>query len=259
MKRRVVGTWWLLVVCLLVAMPVLGQDGGLTIAVHKRFGYNMGSQIQGSFSIKARGPEDLATVTFTIDGAPLATMTAPPFEAAFQTRDYDLGWHEIAAEGTTAGGEALESPPLRFQFVSPEAVTKGMVRLLVPVLILIVGAIVLSAVVPLFTGRNKQPRSPEAYTPGEPRSYGMFGGTVCPKCGRPFGLHWWGLNVGLFSKYDRCPHCGKWSLVRRASREALVAAEAAESAARAATIAPPQLTEEEALREQLEDSRYTEL
>ena len=129
--------------------------------------------------------------------------------------------------GKTADGKTLQSNTLSFQFVSNEAANKSMVRLVVPILVLVFGAMVLSAVVPLITGRKKQPYAPETYTPGEPRSYGVFGGTVCPKCERPFGIHWWGLNISFVGKYDRCPHCGKWSLVRRATREALMAAEAA--------------------------------
>lgn len=262
MKRRVVRAGLLVgaYLLLVVAMPVFGQEaGGLTIAVHKRFGYNMGSQIQGTFTIKARGPEDLAAVTFVIDGEVLAEVAAPPFEASFETGDYDLGWHEIGATGRTADGRTLESKAVRLQFVSPEAVTKGMVRLLVPVLVLIFGAIILSAVMPLLGGRSKRAYAPGSDVPGTPHNYGLLGGAVCPKCGRPFGLHWWGPNVGLFRKYDRCPHCGKWSLVRRATREELLAAEAAESATHVEAASRPHPTEKEALREQLEESRYTEL
>jgi hypothetical protein len=62
-----------------------------------------------------------------------------------------------------------------------------------------------------------------------------------------------GLNL-VTRKLERCPYCGKWSLVSRASREALAAAEAAE--AEASKPAIPEPSPEEKLRQQLEESRY---
>lgn len=248
-----------LCVCMLAATPVLGQEDGLTISVSKQFGYNMGSQIQGTFKVRARGPEDVVAVVFSVDGEPLDDVTELPLAASFETGDYAPGWHEIGAVGRTADGRTLASNVLSYQFVSIETANKSVVRIMVPVLALIVGAIVLSAVVPLITGRQRHPVTPEAYTPGEPRTYGMLGGTVCPKCGRPFGIHWWGLNISFVGKYDRCPHCGKWSLVRRVSREALAAAEAVEHAAYVEETPRAPVSGEESLHAQLEDSRYTEL
>ena len=54
-NRRIARIVVLLSVCLLVAMPVLGQEDGLTISVSKQFGYNMGSQIQGTFKVGRAG------------------------------------------------------------------------------------------------------------------------------------------------------------------------------------------------------------
>ena len=64
----------------------------------------------------------------------------------------------------------------------------------------------------------------------------------------------------LTGKLDRCPHCGKWSVVRRATPAELSAAEAAElAAAKAEQAETPGLSEEERLRQELEDSRYQDL
>ena len=91
--------------------------------------------------------------------------------------------------------------------------------------------------------------------PGTPRNYGHYGGAICPKCERPFSRHIYGLNLG-FHKYDRCPYCGKWSLVRRASREELEAAEAAEIKAAQEGAFKPEKSEEQELRQDIEDSRF---
>jgi hypothetical protein len=61
-------------------------------------------------------------------------------------------------------------------------------------------------------------------------------------------------NIGLGTKLERCPHCGKWSLVRRATNEQLAAAEA-----RLWGGAEPQLSperREEDLRRKVDDSRF---
>jgi len=249
----------LLAVWLLAAMPVLAQDEGLSISVSKQFGYNMGSQIQGTFKIRVRGPEDLVSVAFLLDGETLGEATTAPFELSFKTDRYAPGWHEITAVGTTASGQTLTARTLSFQFVSAEAAGQSMVKLLVPILVLVVITTLATGVFPLLSGRKKAtPYDPASYTPGKPRDYGILGGAVCPKCGRPFGIHFWGLNVSLVGKFDRCPHCGKWSLVRRASREALIEAEAAEYAQNTAAAPRPVLAAEEKLREQLDDSRFTD-
>ena len=256
---RIVSILLVLGQCLLVAMPVVAQDDGLTISVSKQLGYNMGSQIQGTFRIRVRGPENLASVVFRIDGEAIGEITTAPFGFRFKTDDYSPGWHEVDAVATTTDGTTLQSRGLQFQFVSGEAAMQGTVRLVVPILVLVFGAMAVSALVPLLTGRKSQPYDPDGYASEAPRSYGMPGGTVCPKCGRPFGIHWWGLNVSLVGKFDRCPHCGKWGLVRRASRDDLMAAEAAEYTAQTPSTPQSRTTEEEKLREDVEDSRYTAL
>ncbi|MGC9397090.1 MAG: Ig-like domain-containing protein [Anaerolineae bacterium] len=258
--RRFVGKMLIvLAVCALMVMPTMAQEEDLNISVSKQFGYNMGSQIQGTFKIRVRGPEDLTTVIFFLDGETLGEATTAPFELSFKTGEYAPGWHEIAATGTTSGGHSLTSRTLSFQFVSAEDAGKAAVKLIVPILVLVVVAVLATGIFPLLSGRKKPAAyDPDSYTPSEPRSYGVLGAVVCPKCGRPFGMHWWGVNISFVGKFDRCPHCGKWSLVRRASREELMAAEAAEYAAHTASSSRPAPDAEEKLREQLDDSRFTD-
>lgn len=241
-----------LAVCLLagllatLALPALAQENALTLRVRKQFGYNMGSQIQGQFLIKTTGPADLAAVTFTIDGATLGEVTAAPFELSFQTGAYALGWHTLGATGLTAGGQTLEAKELRFEFVPASGAAKGALSILAPILIVVFGGMLVMFVVPLL--RKDKGRGAEAPING------VLGGTVCPKCGRPFGLHLWALNVSFAGKYDRCPHCGKWSFVRRASPAVLEAA--AEAAAAEAAAPAPATDPEQQRKKQLDDSRY---
>lgn len=83
--------------------------------------------------------------------------------------------------------------------------------------------------------------------------YGLAGGAICPGCGRAFARHALSPNL-IAGKLSRCPHCGKWSIVSRATPAALVAAEAARQTP--AEPAASALSEEERLRRQIEESRY---
>jgi hypothetical protein len=232
-------------------MPARAQTSQLQLSVRRNFGYGGGDQIQGSFSMLASGPADLKQVTFKIDDQVVGTVTAAPFQVDFSTDSYALGWHTLTAAGTTASGQSLVSDPRRFEFVSAAAGWQSVGRILVPIL----GVLGLALVAGLSIAVMDIRRSRAAPTPlGAERHYGLLGGAVCPKCGRPFARHWWGLNAGL-GKLDRCPHCGKWSIVRAQPLEQLRAAEAAElKDAQGAPV--PELSPEEKLRRQLDDSRY---
>jgi len=83
--------------------------------------------------------------------------------------------------------------------------------------------------------------------------YGPAGAAICPRCGRPFARHILSPNL-IAGKLSRCLHCGKWSIVPRATPAALAAAEAAQRAAAEPATAP--LSEEERLRRRIEASRY---
>ncbi len=69
-------------------------------------------------------------------------------------------------------------------------------------------------------------------------------------------MHVWGLNL-VVGKLDRCPHCGKWSLVQRVPQALLHEEEAAELAAdRLSAVVD---SAEDRLHRDLEDSRYQDL
>lgn len=248
--------WWMILVAMaLMAWPAAAQEDELTLRVHRTFGYGAGSQIQGNFRLEVTGPADLAEVTFTLDGEPLATVSAPPFAMPFVTGEHPPGWHEFGATGLTAGGRTLAAAPRRFQFLSGEQARQTTLRVMLPLLTVAGLVALVSAAAPLLASfrRRGQPPLPA----GAPRNYGLFGGTICPKCGRTFARHWWGLNL-LGAKLDRCDHCGRWSLVRALPPDVLARAEAAELEAERARQgeAVVTLSDEERLRRALDESRY---
>lgn len=230
------------------------QDAAaLDLGMSRTFGYSSGTgQIQGAFTLKARGPENLSRVEFFMDGRKMGEAAQAPFDLRFNTDDYAYGVHTIDATGFTTDGQGLQSNQIRTEFVSAQEGWQTTGKIVLPILGVIVLVAALSFVIPLVTGRGKTSRVPL----GAPRNYGMLGGAVCPKCGRTFGRHIWGMNV-VIGKLDRCPHCGKWSIVQRASPVELRQAEARElEMGQEEGLQPPQESEEEKLRKELEKSRY---
>lgn len=226
------------------------QDEQITLSFSRDFGYAAGGEIQGMFSFRVKGPEDLVRVEFYIDDQKIGEDTQAPFSFQFSTDNYPLGEHTMSAIGYTNDGKELRSNQSHRIFVSADASGKAALRIIGPVLGLVIAISLISILGPILMDRGKK-------TPmGAPRNYGMVGGAICPKCGRPFALHVFKLNL-LVGALDRCPHCGKFSIVRHASLAQLRAAEAAELEG-----SEPQvngLSEEEKLRKELDSSKYQDL
>lgn len=233
-----------LVMAVLCAAPVVAdaqsQEPELQLRLRRDFGYGSGAQIQGRFSIIVDGPEDLARVVFFVDDEVIGEDAEAPFRMQLNTSNYELGWHTLRATGFTGDGREIASNALQRQFVSGSTST----IVLVAFVLLIVGFRVVSHLVT----RNK--------APGEQKGYGVYGGAVCKRCGRPFARKWWSPNL-LVGKLERCPHCGKWQFTTRATPVMLERAEqfAQELDAEAASTLG-EVDEEEKLRRRLDESRF---
>ena len=225
----------------------------LELGLSRDFGYGgFGNDIQGLFTMKINNPPaNLVRVVFLIDSATIGEDTQPPFNLQFNTDSYSLGVHTLSAIGYTSDGKEINSNVIQAKFVPASAATGGLVKVVLPIfgLVLLIGAI--SVFLPIVLSKGKMSSLPL----GAQRSYGVGGGAVCPKCGRPFPLRLWWINLGL-SKIDRCPYCGKWSLVRPRSLTELRAAEAAELSAVQAGSPINAESEAEKLKKELDDSRY---
>ena len=256
-KKKIFATF--ISVCLLTVftLPALAQDQtGLTLSLRKDFGYGSfpPGKIQGAFTMKASGPANLARVVFMIDGKLIGEVAAPPFNLKFDTSQYELGQHTLSALGFTTDGREIPSNQLTREFVSASEGPADVGKILLPILGIVAVVALISYLIPAMLGRGKRASLPA----GAPRSYSPLGGGICPKCRRPFGLHAYGLNL-IVGKYDRCPYCGKWSLVRHANPAQLREAEAAELKEAEEGAAHPEISQEEKLRKDLENSRYQDL
>ncbi len=237
-----------------VASPVAAQESEFRLSVNRNFGYSSGAEIRGSFTLAVVGPETIQSVTYLLDGEPIDTISAAPFKLVFQTGDYPFGNHTLSARVQTSDGRTLTTPERVFIFATAEQESAAIRRILGPMGVILVGIVVLVGL-SMFLGTRKKPLV--QLPPGTPRKYSLSGGGICRHCHRPVPLHWWGINAGV-GKYDRCDLCGKWSIFRRVPRQELEAAEAAELAQAQSKPEPSSKSEDEKMRDLLEDSRYTD-
>lgn len=242
----------------LLALLLLGLMTGrfqeseeLELSLNRDLGYGgLNGDIQGRFSMIVQGPADLQRVVFFIDDQPIGEDSEPPFRLQFNTDNYELGRHTLSATGYTADGRELHSRAFQRNFVAASEGWRSGLRVGGLIAAAAAVAMTIAGLLTSLASRNK------GSTPlGAPRDYGVFGGAICPKCGRPFALHIWKLNL-VAGALDRCPHCGRWSLVRRAHPAALRAAEEAELEQAAAEEPPSIVSEEERLRRLLDESRF---
>jgi hypothetical protein len=234
--------------CLVFVTGVFAQAQELTLGLSRDWGYGgFNGDIQGTFSMKAQGPANLVNVKFYIDSTLIGEDSEAPFALQFITDNYPTGLHEMKAVGTTSDGAELTSQTITANFVSKSEGTGAAMKMVIPILVIAFGAIAVSAIVPLVSlKRGKK------IAPGASRSY-TFGGGICPKCHRPFGFQLLSMNM-IGGKLTPCPHCGKWSIIRRASLAELQAAERAELAGETSQVI--ETSDEEKLRKDLDDSKY---
>jgi hypothetical protein len=251
MKKISVAILITILVSLVIISAASAQGEELTLELSRDFGYGgFNGDIQGTFSVKASGPANLERVQFFLDDTLLGEDTESPFAIQFVTDNYPTGAHVLTAVGFTTEGMQIASKTISAVFVSKEEGSAASLKMVVPILVVVFGAIAISAITAMVNVR-KGKKLPA----GAARSY-SFGGGICPKCKRPFGFQLLGLNM-IVGKLTPCPHCGKWSIVKRASMSDLHAAEQAELDTEKVQIS--KASEEEKLRKELDDSRYQNL
>ena len=142
----------------------------------------------------------------------------------------------------------LPSNKITHNFIAEDDSNRRLVTFVLPLLLLIIGGRLLTSWI-----ANRGQKEPSAAN-----FNGPAGGTICPKCHKPFARHMWAPNL-ISGKYDRCPHCHKWSFVTRvhpdvlqASYEAMVQAEKTAQA----EVNPPEKDDENTYHSNLDDSRF---
>jgi hypothetical protein len=249
-------TFWLSVLLAAVLLvvqtpPVNAQLDEYGIRLRRDFGYGAGSNVRGTFTISLTGDESqVDDVVFLIDGDVMATVKDAPFRFQFHTDNYGFGVHQLSARVILLDGSMVTTPSVGLNFVSPDEERGSLTSLFISIGSALILALVIFGLVQFLVFKRKPGH---AIQPGEVRKYGLLGGAICPKCGRGFPRHIWGINLGV-GKFDRCEHCGKWSMTTRANHEALRLADAAELEAMQADQEAE--TFQGHIEDALEDTRY---
>ena len=249
------GRQLLTLVCLLLTVlsalspaPLQAQGDGLVLRLRRDWGYGgFSGDIQGTFSFRVEAPSDTDKVEFYIDDQLVATDTDAPWQYQFQTDDYALGNHSMRAIGQTTSGATLLSNTVTSTFVPASEGSKVVLRIVVPILAIVLLTFIASTFIEVRRSKKRT---------GAVK--GRWGIALCPKCGQPFAMHFFALNVGM-RKYDHCSQCGKWSLVRRANQAQLAAFEAAAAEGNTGADMAGPADAESLLRQRLEDSRYEDV
>jgi GNAT superfamily N-acetyltransferase len=239
-----------LLVAVLLPLPVQAQETTpepLDLRLTRDWGYGgTNGEIQGTFSLRVNGPDGIVRVDFIIHDEVVSTDTEPPFRYQFNTGEYPPGEHTLTAVGYLSDDAPLRGKTYQRTFLSAAEARSKTISLVVPLLILVGVLTVAGIAVTLLVGRR------QGFQLGK---YGMAGGAICPRCGFPYSRHMMSLNL-LTGKLERCPHCGKWAVVPAASQVELREAEERWKREGTAEVNPP--SEEEILRQMLEDSRFDE-
>ena len=218
---------------------VFAQEGSqFGLRLRRDWGYGAGADIQGRVTLSLSGETGtLSKVVFYMDDAVMAEVSEAPFNFSFSTDDYPSGLRRMSAIVFTSDGEGQEVAPITYNFLSKDAASSASTKIMV----LVIGLILVSLAVSVFiSSRNKG---------SETANGGMNGLAVCQRCGKTFPRSILGLNV-VVGKFERCPHCGKWQLTRRASPAEI---ELADSRNKPKTETLP---EAKAEKDELEDSKF---
>lgn len=218
---------------------VTAQEEEMTLRLNRDFGSSIGGQISGTFSYRVNAPDEVVRVEFFLDDEQIGEDRERPFRLQFQTSNYAPGPHTLYAIGYTSDGTTFSSNVLSRQFQTGSDSTRSVLWVVIPLIIISLGVRFL---VNWIAGRGQ--------TPETKKVQGLLGGTICPNCGRPYAIHWWSPHF-FGTRYDRCPHCGAWRMVRRAQPSELAAALEEES-----PDLNPQIDPDGDLRKRLDDSRF---
>ncbi len=239
----------------LSAFPVFAQQEEFRLGITRLFGYSSGDEINGSMKLYIIGTAtNIKSVEYFIDGKSIGTGAAPSFDLSFQTDAFPVGYHDLSATVQTQDGRSVVVASRKFNFVSTQAGLASAGKFILPVLGIILLILVVGVGSQVLFFRKKFANMP----PGTPRNYGFRGGTICPRCKRPYPLHWWALNAGIRTKFDRCDFCGKWAVVGPKPVEELRAAEQRELESSEGALPQMEKTEDEKLREMIDKSKYSD-
>lgn len=236
----------------LLVSPALASGEAYSLVFRREFGVGMPGAVQGHMSMTIKGDLDaVEKVVYMIDTQEMASMTAPSFKFQFNTDDYSAGQHTFYALVTTKTGETKQTNSISVKFIAADEA-----NLIIRNVFIGVGAILLVTVLVSVLVTKHQVETSKS---GGVSVAGLWGAVVCPNCGRAFTRTVIGLNL-LSKRYEPCPHCRKWSMTNRATKEEIEQAEQKFKATIAEEISEPIRSDSQDDKfDLIEESKYTEL
>ena len=208
------------------------------LRLRRDWGYGSGADIQGQVTLSLTGETgEVSRVVFSMDDAIIADLSEAPFSFSFSTDDYPSGLRRMSAKVFTSDGVSQDAEPITYNFLSKDAANSATTKVIGLVVVIILVSMGLTV---FISSKNKG---------SETANGGINGLAVCQRCGKTFPRSILGLNV-VVGKFERCPHCGKWQLTRRASPLEI---QLADSRNKPKTETLP---EAKAEKDELEDSKF---
>ncbi|MBN1230491.1 MAG: hypothetical protein JXA19_01360 [Anaerolineales bacterium] len=248
MKRQKKLVFIILVVLISVTpTAAFAQEAGLNLKLIRTFGFGgFNGDIQGTFTLKASGPDGLDKVEFYVDDLLIGVVEHPPYEVQFLTDMYNPGEHDLYAIGYLEGGTTLESVSYRRLFVSGVNAWDSIKKTLLPIFGVVILVTVMGIGFSTIGQKNKK---------FELGRYGPVGGAICKSCNLPFSRSMMSPNL-LLGKLEKCPHCGTFQLTISAPKAMLKVAENLYCADQLEGEFNPEESDEERLLREIDDSRY---
>ena len=216
-------------------------ESPLVLRLTRNFGYGSGSDIQGNMTLYLNGDmSSVERVVYYMDDEIMAEVTQEPFKLPFSTDDYEPGMHKMRAEVSRTDGKITPAGPIVYNFLSASESGEKTTSILIAVIGISLAAAGLSW---FISSRQKG---------GAVATGGIHGLAVCNRCGKAFPRSFFGMNM-VVGKFERCPHCGKWQLTRRASPLEI------EWANEDSRPKEPQEVTERTKKDDLDESKYIDL
>ncbi|NLA80219.1 MAG: hypothetical protein GX853_05675 [Chloroflexi bacterium] len=256
MKKR--GKFLLIILVLVFVLtsfsPAFAQDEDYRLILKREWGVGIPGSVQGHMSLTVTGNlQEVKTVQYVMDDTEMITVPGTNVKHRFNTDDYPSGTHSFYALITFNDGQTVRSNTINIRFLAKAEAGKINRNIFLGIGVLTVLILLLTFLINKRKSKQNQ-QSDQAVTDS-----GLYGAAICPKCGKVFKRTIAGLNL-VTHRYEPCPHCGKWSMTTRASKEEIEALE------QKVEELLPEALEQQALEKKqrlesdlLDESKYTEL
>jgi uncharacterized C2H2 Zn-finger protein len=185
LTAKILAAFLLISMLTLVFITKVSAEPTISLSINRIGpGANIGSDMNGMFTVSAQVSSDVARVEFYLNGTLQANDTTAPFSWTADSNDYPLGSYNIT-------GVAFDSTGHQAVYSFNENFIEMPMWTIIPLIVLL---IVIFLGLPIF------------YIWYSRKGYDT---TKCPKCGYDYAQKILFVHIGP-SNLKRCPNCGKF-------------------------------------------------